>query len=66
MANAGQLAYLDDGRPWVVTDPQPPETIDTLLRTQGPLPVEQALRIGVLVAGALETAHRAGVVHGDL
>jgi serine/threonine protein kinase len=56
----------DDGRPWVVTDPQPPETIDTLLRTEGPLPVEQALRIGVLVAGALETAHRAGVVHGDL
>jgi serine/threonine protein kinase len=56
----------DDSRPWVVTDPQPPETIDTLLRTEGPLPIEQALRIGVLVAGALETAHRAGVVHGDL
>jgi serine/threonine protein kinase len=56
----------DDGRPWVVTDPQPPETIDILLRTEGPRPVEQALRIGVLVAGALETAHRAGVVHGDL
>jgi len=58
--------HADDGRPWVVTDPQPPETIDTLLRAQGPLAVEQALRIGVLVAGALETAHRAGVVHGDL
>jgi len=56
----------DDGHPWAVTDPQPPETIDALLRTEGPLPVEQALRIGVLVAGALETAHRAGVVHGDL
>ncbi len=55
-----------DGRPWVVTDPQPPETLDTLLRTEGPRPIAQALRIGVLVAGALETAHRAGVVHGDL
>lgn len=55
-----------DGRPWVVTAPQPPETVDTLLRTTGPLPVEQALRIGVLIAGALETAHRAGIVHGDL
>jgi serine/threonine protein kinase len=55
-----------DGRPWVVTDPQPPETIDTLVRIDGPLPVEQALRIGVLVAGAVETAHRAGIVHGDL
>jgi serine/threonine protein kinase len=58
--------HADDGRPWVVTDPQPAETIDTLLRAQGPLAVEQSLRIGVLVAGALETAHRAGVVHGDL
>jgi eukaryotic-like serine/threonine-protein kinase len=58
--------HADDGRPWVVTDPQPPETIDTLLRTQRPLAVEQALRIGVLVAGVLETAHRAGVVDGDL
>ncbi len=55
-----------DGRPWVVTDPQPPETIESLLRANGPFTVEQALRIGVLVAGALETAHRAGIVHGDL
>jgi hypothetical protein len=55
-----------DGRPWVITDPQPAETIDTLLRAGGPRPVEEALRIGVLVAGALETAHQAGIVHGDL
>ena len=55
-----------DGRPWVVTDPQPAETIDTVLKTRGPLPAERALEIGVLVAGALETAHRAGIVHGDL
>jgi serine/threonine protein kinase len=55
-----------DGRPWVVTDPQPPGTIEPLLRAHGPLPVEQGLRIGVLVAGAIETAHRAGIVHGDL
>jgi serine/threonine protein kinase len=58
--------HADDGRPWVVTDPQPAETIDTLLKTQGPFAIEQALRIGVLVAGVLETAHRSGVVHGDL
>jgi hypothetical protein len=58
--------HAADGRPWVVTDPQPPETIENLLRTNGPFTVEQALRIGVLVAGALETAHRAGILHGDL
>jgi len=55
-----------DGRPWVVTDPQPAETVDTVLKSGGPLPAERALQIGVLVAGAIETAHRAGIVHGDL
>jgi serine/threonine protein kinase len=70
-AHPGVLTIHDwghgaDGRPWVVSDLQPPETVDNLLKAHGPLPVEQALRIGVLVAGALETAHRAGIVHGDL
>ena len=61
-----QWGHGADGRPWVITDPQPAETLDTLLRADGPRPVDEALRIGVLVAGALETAHRAGIVHGHL
>ena len=32
----------------------------------GPLDVDRAVQVGVLLAGALETAHRAGIVHGDL
>src|SRR5919108_2672179 len=35
-------------------------------RAGGPFPVSEALRIGVAVAGALESAHRAGVVHRDV
>ena len=35
------------------------------LRT-GPLPVAEALRIGVGIAGALETAHSAGVLHRNV
>lgn len=61
-----EWGHADDGRPWIVTDPQPAESVDTLLTLDGPLDVERALRVGILLAGALETAHRAGIVHGDL
>ena len=33
---------------------------------RGPLPVEQALRLGLEIAAALEEAHRKGIIHRDL
>ncbi len=34
--------------------------------TRGPLPADQALRVGIEIAAALDKAHRQGVVHRDL
>jgi hypothetical protein len=36
------------------------------LREQGPATPVQAVRVGIGLAGALETAHRAGIVHRDI
>jgi serine/threonine protein kinase len=40
-------------------------TLDALL-ARGPLPIDQALRFGIAICGALGAAHRRGVTHRDL
>ena len=54
-----------NGDPFVVTDIPPATTLAS--RTGGSMPMTgpEVLRVGVRVAGALESAHRGGVVHGD-
>src|ERR1039458_7265538 len=41
------------------------ESLEARLRN-GPLPVAEALRIAIQIAGALDAAHRKGVIHRDL
>jgi hypothetical protein len=57
---------LDDGRAYVVGDGHERTTAQGLVLTGGVLDVERVLRMGIALAGALETAHRAGVVHGGV
>jgi serine/threonine-protein kinase len=37
-----------------------------LARTKGPLPLAEALKVGVEIADALDKAHRAGITHRDI
>ena len=42
------------------------EALDARLRREGPLPIEEALRITAEVAEALDHAHAAGILHRDV
>lgn len=54
------------GRPFVATELFPEGSLEDALRASGPFQVGHALRIGVLLAGALETVHRAGLLHRNV
>lgn len=54
------------GRPYLVMEYLEAGSLAGRLARRGPLPWQDVTRIGVQLAGALETAHRAGVLHRDL
>jgi len=54
-----------DGTSFLVMEYLQGESLESHLR-KGPLPLKQALEIGVQICEALEKAHRAGIVHRDL
>ncbi|MFN3200685.1 MAG: protein kinase domain-containing protein [Bradymonadia bacterium] len=57
---------LPDGRPYIAMEQLEGQTLSALLRSRGPFPSKQAVRIieGILVA--LDEAHAEGIVHRDL
>jgi serine/threonine-protein kinase len=42
------------------------QTLEQTLRQQGPFDVDRAVGIGIDLADALSTVHRAGLIHGDV
>ncbi|MEM9653550.1 MAG: protein kinase [Actinomycetota bacterium] len=56
----------DQGSLYLVMEYLPGGSLADQLQREGPLTVEEVLRTGVELAGALETAHRAGVLHRDI
>jgi len=56
-----------DGTPFLVMQHLDGETLAArLAKTKGGLPVDQALKIAIEIADALDKAHRAGITHRDL
>ncbi|MGW4126403.1 protein kinase domain-containing protein [Nocardia sp. NPDC004711] len=61
-----EVGETKTGRPYLVMPYHPQGSLDARIRADGPLSVEQVLHLGVKMAGALETAHRAEVLHRDV
>ena len=52
-------------RPYLAMEFLQGQTLATRIQT-GPLPPQEVVRLGVAALGALEAAHRAGIVHRDI
>ena len=60
-----QAGVSSDGRPYLVMEYCPRPNLQVRYRRE-PFSVAEALRVGIQVAAAVETAHRAGVQHRDI
>jgi non-specific serine/threonine protein kinase len=61
-----EVGGTESGYPYVVMSYHARGSLDARIRRLGPLPLQEALRLGVKLAGALETAHRLGILHRDV
>lgn len=70
MAHPGAVTVYDvrqeDGKAYIVMELFEAPTLEELVEREGPLDPRRAAEIGLQVAGALETAHREGIVHRDV
>jgi serine/threonine-protein kinase len=55
-----------DGANYVVTEPPDGESLETMLRRQGPLPLVRIVELMLQVCDALDEAHAVQLVHQDL
>ncbi|MDT5368938.1 MAG: hypothetical protein QOC62_3369, partial [Mycobacterium sp.] len=61
-----QVGVTKSGRPYIVMQYHPRNSLDARIHHGGPLGWQETLHIGIKMAGALETAHRLGTLHRDV
>ncbi|MFC9763587.1 protein kinase [Rhodococcus jostii] len=66
IVNVLHAGVTANGRPFIVMPYHAQGSLDERIRRHGPLPLDEALRLGVKMAGALETAHLLGILHRDV
>ncbi|MFE6925496.1 protein kinase [Nocardia sp. NPDC057663] len=54
------------GHPYLVMPYYPLGSLDAWIRRGGSIPVEQAVLVGLKIAGSLASAHQRGIVHRDV
>lgn len=55
-----------EGTPWLAMELVRGQTLDAHLKERGPLPLAEALELGIQITEAIAYAHSQGVVHRDL
>lgn len=66
IVNVFQVGTTASGRPYIVMQYHPHGSLASKILDDGPIGWRDALRVGVKMAGALETAHRRSTLHRDV
>ncbi|MFC0862014.1 protein kinase [Sphaerimonospora cavernae] len=56
----------EDDRPWIVMELLKAQSLEEVVRLEGPLPPRQVAEIGRQVLGALRAVHAKGILHRDV
>ncbi|MEP9416098.1 protein kinase [Gordonia sp. VNQ95] len=66
IVNILEIGSTPSGMPYIVMPFHPHDSLDARIRKHGPLDWPDVVRLGIKMAGALETAHRSGTLHRDI